>query len=306
MVYIPYFLYRHRQLDTETLKKIQFIMPGHINADVFVAQGDSFCKTYNRSKNRDKMVVLGSPKCDNIYWQMSNYPRYPEWDEATAGKNVFLLNTHYSAVTTGAHKAFLPFILETIEQNEDLALIWRPHPQSFLMFGEKDHADLFTGFRDCLHRVLSHPRMILDRTASDVSALMYCSAVLTQESSIIAESIFADKPVFLLFNNPDESFPKGIMREDILKRLAKSREYDRKNLFLYSAVDYYGYEDSMPEEVLTEACFGQLPLLRFIEDVRSGVDRKKQLRGFFREQSFANLDGTCGRHVHDYIANLLK
>ena len=306
MVYIPYFLYRHRRLDVEKQKNLLLNLPGHNNADVIVAQGDSYCKINKYSKNRNKFVVLGSPKCDSIYWQKDSYPRYPEWDEVTAGKTVFLLNTHYSAVISGSFQTFMGTVLEIFENNEDLALIWRPHPQSFMMQSESDQKEISKEFQDSLNHVVSHPRMIVDRTSSNVSALMYCDAVLTEDSSLIVESIYADKPVFLLSNNPDELLPEGMKYVDSLKHLASARKYDAKNLFFYSVVDYYGYDESMPLEIMTDACFGQLPLLRFIEEIRSGVDRKKHLRGLFREQSFANTDGTCGRSVHDYVANLLN
>ena len=306
MVYIPYFLYRHRRLEAEAQKTMLLNLPGHNNADIIVAQGDSYCKIYNRSKNRNKFVTLGSPKCDNFYWQMGVFPRYPEWDEATAERTVFLLNTHYSAVLNGSFQTFMRDVLEIFENNEDLALIWRPHPQSFMMQSESDQKGISKEFQDHINHVLNHPRMILDRTSSNVSALMYCNAVLTQESSIIAESIYADKPVFLLFRNPEEALPEGIALEECLKHLAKAREYDENDLDLYSAVDYYGFDETMPEEALTDACFGQLPLIRFIDDIRNGADSKKQLRGLFREQSFANPDGTCGRSVHDYVVSLIQ
>ena len=310
MVYVPYYLFRRGPINTAEEQRFldsHTQLPGHNNADIIVAQGQSFYKSYaNRSKNGKKLVVLGNPKCDNIYRNMQDYPRYPEWDQATEGRTVFLLNTHYTTVTDGTYRRFMPYLLDVIEQNEDAALIWRPHPQSFLMFGEgeqKRQNDDFNGF---LARVADHPRMILDRTASNVSAIMYCSAVMSQPSSVIGESIFADKPVFLLYGNPNEMLPDGISYEESVKRLARVRRSEIENKSLFSAVEYYGYDESMQRDVLADAYFEQLPLLNFITEIRGGTDSKKQKRGVFREQTFKNLDGTCGKSIHTYIENLIN
>ena len=309
MVYVPYYLYRHRPWGAIEQQRLTSTtqLPGHDNADVFVVQGESFLKNYaKRSRNGSKFVALGNPKCDNIYEHMQDYPRYPEWDDKTAGKTVFLLNTHYTSVVNGTYKRFLPFLLEKIEQNEEMALIWRPHPQSFLMFDENNQTQESEELNSFLDRVRSHPRMVLDRTINSASAIMYSAAVLSQDSSIVSESMYADKPVFLFDKNPNEALPDGLTYDEITKRLARIRRTDAEKLLLFSAVCYYGFESDMPEEAYHDEFFNQLPLTRFMDEIGSGIDSKKQPRSLYREQTFANLEGSCGRAIYNYIVSLLQ
>lgn len=310
MVYVPYFLYRHEFQNKQRLEAEieQYThLSGHDNADVFVVQGKSFLKTFaHRSQNGKKMVCLGNPKIDNLYTHMGSYPRYPEWDKVTQGKTIFMLNTHYTTVINGSYQNFLPTVLDFFERNDDLALIWRPHPQSFLILGENAESSYCIEWKRCLERVNNHERMILDRTASGTSALMYSDAVLSQSSSIVAEAIFADKPIFLLSRNPLELIPPfvwGDKTESDIKKLERIRKYDVRNLFLFSAVCYRGVEDTLPEEEITHEYILKASMLHFIDDIRSGIDRKKELRAIFREQLFVNRDGTCGRKIHDYIVS---
>jgi len=134
---------------------------------------------------------------------------------------------------------------------------------------------------------------------------MYSDAVLSHNSSVVVESIFADKPVFLLELNPREVIHPHIWIdmtvEEYFEKMNLVRKYDLKNLFLFSAVCYLGWEQVMPKEEYTLENQAKSTMLKFVEDIRNGIDSKKELRGIFREQSFVNLDGTCGQKIHDYI-----
>lgn len=312
MVYVPYFLYQHMFQGKEILKKSveqHAQLSGHDNADVFIVQGKSFLKTFaRRSRNGKKMVELGNPKTDNIYKHMHNYPRYPEWDKATDGKTVFMLNTHYASAIAG--DVFISPLLDFFEQNDDLALIWRPHPQSFLMLDKDNRSESFLKWQGYLDRVNNHERMILDRTSSSLSAIMYSDALLSYESSIVAESIFADKPVFLLTPEPRERMSNEAWAnstvEEHMKKFEKIREYDIKNLYLFSAVSYLRLEQIIPKEEVTFAYWTDVLIPGFIRDISNGIDKKKTLRGLFREQLFVNTDGTCGQKIHDYIVSLIE
>lgn len=314
MVYVPYFLYQHVFHDKAGLMKEieQYTqLPGHDNSDVFIVQGKSFIKTFaHRSRNGKKMVSLGNPKTDNIYRHMQDYPRYPKWDKATEGKTIFLLNTHYSAVAKWNNLSVIKYLFAFFQQNDDLVLIWRPHPQSFLMFNESDRSADHLEWQRYLELASNHERIILDRTASNVSAIMYSDAVISHSSSVVAESIFADKPVFLWGFSPSEDMQPekwdNIDVESYMKKLERIRKYDTKNLSLFSAVCYMGLNHIMPKEEITPVNIAKDSLSEFINDIRNGNDIKKELRSLFREQLFVNRDGTCGQKIHDYIVGLIK
>lgn len=313
MVYVPYFLYRHAWLSSEQKKKAIITysgLPGHDSADLFIIHGDLFLKTFSKkSPNGKKMVVLGNPKTDKIYRSRNSYPTYPEWDKATKGKCVFFLNTHYTSAAAGWYVARLSYILKLIEEDEDLALIWRPHPQSFLMIEKEIHSERYMEWTGYLNRVNNHERMILDRTQSDISAIMYSNALISEESSVVSEAICADKPVYAIATDPAERIGESIWNsltiDSYTEKIKPMKENNTRYLYWLSALHYITLEKPILKKEVTWENLFQVSLFHFMNEIKRGIDSKKEQRHIYCEQLLSNCDGSCGQKIHDYVAQRL-
>jgi hypothetical protein len=176
-------------------------------------------------------------------------------------------------------------LIESIADNENLFLIWRPHPQTFLM-------KMSVEMQKMLNFVQDHNRMILDKTPSIVPAYMYSDAVVSLfPSSIVMDALFCDLPVFIL----------GREVED------KLRGKHINNSF-YNVVSHENFDKVLPNDGLFSAEM-QLhaehntfaPLDKFLKDVENFEDPKRPERTLFREQEFPNRNGTTGENIIKYI-----
>lgn len=328
MIYIPYYLYWHELQRKEWIQNLverATELPGHDSCDIFVAQGSSFVKMFrHRSKNGRKMVALGNPKTDYIFNRRERFQKYPEWEKILHGRTVLFLNTHYTlAVNRLLWPRWVYYLLKCIvAADEDLALIWRPHPQSFLLgHSNNDVVDDYN-WEVCLKVAEECDRIIIDRTESALSAMMYSDAVISSRSSIVAEAVFMDKPVYFTDIDWREGLPPDRVEEAFseayFRAIQKHREYDIQNLYLLSAVHYSGLDETPrkdrqahydtqlpPTDFAIDKYVWKLTLGDFVHDIKNGVDRKKELRKVFREQLFANREGNCGQAVLNYVASLL-
>jgi CDP-glycerol glycerophosphotransferase (TagB/SpsB family) len=294
MVYVPYYLYCQFHLDESRIKKhVETVseLPGHNNADIIVAQCDSFYETLGKkSRNADKMVVLGNPKVDYIIKRKDNndWVRYPQWEKIIKGKTVFMLNTHYSLLGIDRYNTDIDHIFNTVIEHTDTALIWRPHPQSFLMLSGIEKQG-----REDFNRWLKLPemceRIIIDQTENVMSAFMYSDALFTQFSSIMTQWLVAnDGPLFRL---DYDTRPDNTM--------------DENNLDLYDCVYHYINEeineneryrwDSMSNALKKE----QLNV--FFDDVKNNINKYHALREKYKKQVFGETDSGCGERIVEYI-----
>lgn len=309
MVYVPYYLYIHAYIDNKekfaTSTKTITELPGHDNADIFVIQGNSFMKNFSqRSRNGKKMVVLGNPKTDNALEKIRSPLINPEWEKIIKDKTVFFLNTHYSMVINSAAGFFMPSLLKYINEHEDLALIWRPHPQSFLMLSENPQTECELVWMSYIKAAEESERIILDTTANSITAMTYCDAIISHYSSLLSEAVIVDKPIFVMAFDPRERSLgekiETITHNQYLERLSKLREYNTKNLFYMNVMDHYDYKlDYLDNKSLVN-------FYKFISDIQNGVDDKKELRKLYREQLLTNLDGTCGEKIHEHIVKMIN
>lgn len=289
LVYIPYYLYIRYEYEKENLSKVVdevSHLSGHKNMDIFVAPGPAYIKDFRMSRNIKKMVALGNPKLDYIFKHRKFYPKYPDWDKITAGKTVFMLNIHYMAQNDYYQfQKEMEYILSIIEETEDAALIWRPHPLSFNMINvESENNPVKQSWNKLVNCVRSSPNMILDRTPGYISSVMYSDAVLSMQSSLIPAAVFMDKPVFVLQSKVMNVYAS-------CREKKKASPFDKNNLFI-SSVCVMGSFDPDKQKLALE---------RFMEDIIKGIDTKKDLRKAYNEQNYVNLDGNCGKAVCEYI-----
>ena len=194
MVYIPY--YGMKLVGSRTARRERTRRESIHRCDLFIAQSKSYCEHYlKKSSLYSKVLIHGNPKCDALYAakHKGKYTRYPKWEEAIGNRRAILFNTHYSYMMDGVplHPGVIR-LLEDIIKYEDLFLIWRPHPQAFLM-------KLSSQMEALLELAYTHERMIVDRTPNILSAFMYAYAFVSLfPSSLVMDALFLDLPTFIM------------------------------------------------------------------------------------------------------------
>ena len=318
LAYIPYTLYRHEYIEKEKKHKNMEIwaeLPGHINADIIVSQGDSFTRTFSKSiKNGYKIITLGNPKSDFLWKHSKNndWPRYELWENVVNGKHTFLLNTHYTSFyesvwfnETASTSSWIKHLFNIIINDEELALIWRPHPQTFLL------VDAFYGdnkkiYEECIDATNICNRIILDKTPSVVSSIMYADAVISENSSIISESICLNKPVFLVGVDPREfQAEKMNYYDEQYRSILEITHNYIDDLVLHSAIPSCGLKSFLHTGESIEEFMYHIPLEDFIYDIKKGNDPKAEKRYEYRKQLLSNLEGHCGTAILKHIKSLI-
>lgn len=144
LVYVPYFILEEPDVDNISLINHFVVVSAIENSDRVVVQSQAMRYAYirellsvygdtdeNRKKFSEKVVGLGSPKCDKVICaNKSNYDISEEWRNIIGDKKVVFFNTSITnALTTS--EAFLDKLESVIEyftDNDKYILWWRPHP----------------------------------------------------------------------------------------------------------------------------------------------------------------------------------
>lgn len=270
MVYIPYGVvpigvqgksFEHAYTELDSIKR----------CDVYIAQSEPFREIYLKGKPLyRKALVVGNPKQDSLYAAKAHgeFEHYPEWEARISNRRVILLNTHYSSMLDGveAHPG-VKRLIDAVATSDNLFLIWRPHPQAFLM-------KMSAPMRVMLDFVQAHERMILDRTPSMTPAYIYSRAVVSLfPSSIVMDALFLDLPVFLL----------GRMESCV----------DAANVPFYSAIAHEDF--SVPQDDIERGIIA--PLDKFLREISKGEDSMREARGVYKTREFPDLDGTVAQNI---------
>lgn len=299
MVYIPYGVKKPIPIKgvQNTFGKFESVQL----CDMFVAQSETFRQHNLSGPLFEKAVVTGHPKWDSLYAARAEgrYVRYPEWEVAIGGRRVIILNTHYTYMIEGVYPhPGVKRLIDQVDKNEDLFLIWRPHPQAFLM-------KMSAAMEAMLRFAEMHERMLVDRTPSMTSAFAYADAVVSLfPSTIIMDALFLDLPVFILGRDDFTKNPDGCL----------------SNPF-YSALFHEDFSHHPPKQGADSGLIRDYnersiyaPLDQFIKEVQNGEDSKRVARAAFREQEFPNSDGKVAQSIlhnvkitlRDYSSGLLK
>ena len=290
MVYIPY--YGMKLIGSRSLVTGETRLESIHRCDLFIAQSDVFREYYLKgTPSYSRALVCGHPKCDVLYAARTKgaFTRHPDWEEAIGDRKVILLNTHYSYMVDGAipHPG-LKRLLEAIVKNDDLFLIWRPHPQAFLM-KMTPHVHAMLEFAS------AHKRMVVDRTPSIMAAFMYANAVISLfPSSIVMDALFLDLPTFVMglddydgSSTSSSSHFMAIAHEDTSQPLPSSN----------------ANSDAM-RRYIEESIYR--PLDMFIKEVQLDKDSKRESRREFRKREFPNIDGTVAESILESIKRKLS
>jgi hypothetical protein len=275
MVYVPYYLTGNYQFDKAlTRKRLESasMLPGHVNADIYIAQSEAFKRQLWGTPVYSRLIALGNPKTDAIYRTINSGARNSAWDEKLAGKTVLFVNSHYFWTTSeGAWLRQLAALFDYAEQADGVALLWRPHPQSFLMVRNRSDP-LALLFLRMAERCGESRNLILDETADVNTALFYSDIIISAESSIIPQAILYDKPMYLCASTP----------------VQRSRELSIPDLAPREAP-----EEGFPDKIRA-----------MVEARRAGIDPYAPLRRQYIEEQYMNV-GVCGEKLLGYIKEQL-
>lgn len=205
LVYVPYYV------------TSGFISPEHLSLpicqhmDYMVVQSEcakSFCEGmpyYN------KILPFGSPKLDGVIRQCYEKPVIPEeWKSLLNGKKVLMLNTSIGCFleTGDVYLQKIKSLFKIINNQNKVALIWRPHPLlEATIKSMRPH--LLSEFNELKEYFLENKTGVLDES-SDVSRVIAISdGYIGEESSSVINLFGAmGKPIFVLNNYITDVFTK--------------------------------------------------------------------------------------------------
>ena len=236
LVFLPY--YTEMVINSETITR-NCRMPMAENSWKIIAQSDvikELHEEYSLLKGRN-VVVTGLPKWDSAKHYRSDTLNaeniiYDEWAYKLEGKVVFLWNSHYNIhSSTSTLLQYGEHIINLIEGNEDVAMIWRPHPMTETII--KLYMQEYQGkWESMLERVKESSNIVLDENKIVDFAFNYSNALISDYSSIIPQYIFTQKPIlFLTKDDADLDDDNKIVHYDLLP---KAKEKSQINEFIES------------------------------------------------------------------------
>lgn len=206
LVYVPYFVVGGRW------PEVQINLSVYNHMDYMVVQRDNMQIAPMRFSeikegeepylddfvSKEKILALGSPKIDRIYYCEKN-PEVPKrWLEYIGNRKVIFYNTSISGILQQGKRFIkkMRYIFDVFSRRKDVVLLWRPHPliESCL---NSMQPDLLEDYQELKKRFINDNIGILDETP-DLDMTMAISDAYLGESSSSVVSLFgyAGKPIF--------------------------------------------------------------------------------------------------------------
>ena len=211
IIYIPYGV---NTVDDEEIYKYAYSLPIENKSWMYV----SHCKhdkrmaekySINRGKN---FFVIGHPKMDLIYEDLSNKPLYQDIIKRANGRKIFLYNPHHSVNENykwGTFKLFGLDILKYFNDNKDVFLIYRPHP---LLYGalQKEYSNNKEFFKK-YEKLLDSENIFYDNTGDYLVSMHLADYMISDANSFVSEFTFYNKPViYTMFPNNNKICNKDL------------------------------------------------------------------------------------------------
>lgn len=272
VIYIPYGM----EITTD-LAKFGFQYYAHYKAWKHCAYG-AVVKQYGTEygyHNGENIVVWGHPKADHYIDVQKNRENIPqEWKEKISGRRTILWTPHHLVSMedegTGTWLIWGEHILDTIEKNQDVVFIFRPHP---LMWG----ALVSGGFlsedevEKIQERIASMSNVIVDTYEMYYNAFDAADAIITDGTTFCIEFLYTKKPILLTPRNME-----GFYRfEEMLKSYYIVNQKED--------IDY------------------------FIESVRTNKDPMQEVRmQFYKDMFYFPEKGTIGQNIIENVKKDLE
>ncbi len=195
LVYIPYFITLG-----DKVKKDYCVMPAVKNAWRTFVQSDAVRKCYVKyGADSARIVAMGSPKFDMVLRMQEEPPEIPkEWREALGERKIFLLNTHLNPIINKAEKLIdkLHRIFLLFKEQNDAALLWRPHPLS-IETAKAMNPQILEQYMKIIDEFKALSNGVYDDTSDVHRAIAISDAYIGDWSSMVTMYGITGKPIFI-------------------------------------------------------------------------------------------------------------
>ncbi|WP_188399499.1 hypothetical protein [Sporomusa sp. GT1] len=202
LVYVPYFILgkewpeSHVQLPCYQYMD-KMVVPQE-NMQIRMTQGqllDACLHDYIPAK---KLVPLGSPKADRVFFCEKNKKIPNAWEKVIRGKKVILYNTSLSSVLRFGEQALqkMKLIFASFARHKEIELLWRPHPLMTATL-KSMRPELYAKYKALEKEFVTKRLGVLDETPDINMAVAIADAYLGESTSSVVHLFgIAGKPVF--------------------------------------------------------------------------------------------------------------
>lgn len=215
LVYVPYFV------SLDNVPKHYCSLPGVIMADMVFVQSEKVRQTYIEEyekrvdeyglkgqvvSGKKKFVAVGSPKFDKarkVKREEMSVPK--EWQELLdkRSRKVVLYNTHLSGIMQSKSEIFFDRLekeMKIFRENEDVLLLWRPHPLT-RETAKAMNPDALLQYDRIVREYQEQKWGIYDDTADMYRAIALSDAYYGDSSSMVPLYRMTGKPIMINNSN---------------------------------------------------------------------------------------------------------
>lgn len=222
------------------------------------------------------MLVTGIPKLDPVIHLKENGMELPRsWLPKIKGKKVILWNTWYD--NSGSSLCYFDTVIRWFQTHEDCTLIWRPHPMTDTVTKLYYPAETYAQLLQRIALVDEMPNGIYDREVSCDAAFACSDAQVSDYSSLMFQYLLLDKPVLWTKAKNGANGPYSGMKDEFI-------------------IDWRWMEEARNED----------EILQFLERVRDGKDRNKDMRKMVIQRDVPLADGFCGQRVSQALLDAMR
>ena len=202
LVYVPYFIsgkeWPELHVQVSCYQYMDKMIVPQDNLRIRTQEGNLSDTCLHDCLPAQKLVPLGSPKTDRIFYCEKNKTIPPKWKKIIRGKKVVLYNVSLSSIFRFGRLALakMKCIFDCFARRQDIVLLWRPHPlihaslQSML-------PDLYGEYKKLEKEFIKKQIGILDETPDINMAVAIADAYLGEASSSVIHLFgIVGKPVF--------------------------------------------------------------------------------------------------------------
>lgn len=194
LVYVPYFF------TGGEFPESHLGLPAYNYIDKIVVQGERAANDLIPYVGKDKVLAIGSPKCDKQIAQKGiGIPN--EWIKLANGRKVIMFNTSIAGFLADVNKFFKKFeyVCNYFVNREDVLLLWRPHP--LLKTTIKSMYPKLLHLYENMERMFINNKLgIYDTNPNNNMAISFSDAYIGEISSMIHLFGVLGKPILILDN----------------------------------------------------------------------------------------------------------
>lgn len=279
LIYVPYYV------NTGFISSDYANLPLIHRASHMVVQSEMAKNSCKGQPYFDRILALGSPKLDkviNLQKQGVDIPT--EWGIDTIDGKLLLLNTTINDLLYNDVKLIhkLKSFFSYIAEKSKVKVIWRPHPLLEATI-KAMRPSLHQQYQEVVEYFVEKQVGILDYSGDISKVVVLTDAYIgSGYSSVINLFAVCGKPIFLFANNDNiylGNKEKRIMAEEAFSKKTEQDYFAARECEAYTIEDFI---DDLVNNRLEEVRVRQLEAVKDLA---------------------ANLDGTCGQKVYEYLAD---